>query len=369
VISVERDTTDVLLGLARTLRHAGVDASPDRVHALVSAVGHLDVLDPTHVYWAGRATLCASPDDVERYDAAFAAYFGGDVPTVGRRAPYQRDRLSTAAPFGVEQPGEGAAGPEIAAVASGAEVLRHRDVAHLSAGEREELRRLFALLRPEPPTRPSRRRSPSRRGAVDVPRTVRQSLRRGGETTRLARHRPRRKPRRVVLLLDVSGSMSPYADTLLRFAHATARRHPASTEVFTMGTRLTRVTRPMRLADADKALAASGQAIPDWSGGTRLGEVLKAFLDRWGQRGTARRAIVAVFSDGWERGDAALLGEQMARLARLAHLVVWVNPHKGKDGYAPLTAGMQAALPHVDDFVAGHSLATLEQLVEVMRRA
>jgi hypothetical protein len=108
----------------------------------------------------------------------------------------------------------------------------------------------------------------------------------------------------------------------------------------------------MRLRDADKALAASGQAIPDWSGGTRLGDVLKAFLDRWGQRGTARRAVVAVFSDGWERGDPALLGDQMARLSRLAHLVVWVNPHKGKDGYAPLTGGMQAALPYIDDFVA-----------------
>jgi uncharacterized protein with von Willebrand factor type A (vWA) domain len=173
----------------------------------------------------------------------------------------------------------------------------------------------------------------------------------------------------VVLLLDVSGSMAPYADTLLRFAHAATRRHPASTEVFTMGTRLTRVTRPMRLRDADQALVAAGQAIPDWSGGTRLGEVLKAFLDRWGQRGTARRAVVSVFSDGWERGDPALLGEQMARLSRLAHLVVWVNPHKGKDGYAPLTGGMQAALPYIDDFVAGHSLAAFEHLVEVLRRA
>jgi uncharacterized protein with von Willebrand factor type A (vWA) domain len=364
-----RDTTDLLLGFARTLRYTGVEASPDRVHAMVDAVGHLDVLNPTHVYWAGRSTLCASPDDVDRYDAAFAAYFGGEVPKAGRRPPHQRDRLTAAAPFGVEEGHSSEQGPELATAASGAEVLRNRDVAHLSPGEREELRQLFALLRPGTPTRPSRRRRPARRGAVDVPRTVRHTLRRGGETTRLERHRPRTKPRRVVLLLDVSGSMSPYADTLLRFAHATVRRHPASTEVFTMGTRLTRLTRPMRLADADKALAAAGQAIPDWSGGTRLGEVLKAFLDRWGQRGTARRAVVAVFSDGWERGDAGLLGDQMARLSRLAHLVVWVNPHKGRDGFAPLTAGMQAALPHVDDFVAGHSLATLEHLVEVMRRA
>jgi uncharacterized protein with von Willebrand factor type A (vWA) domain len=371
-VTTTRDVTDVVLGFARTLRHAGVDASPERVQAMLTAIGHLDVLDATHVYWAGHATLCGSPDDLAAYDAAFAAYFGGEAPVRARRAPHARDRLSTAAPFAVEQPADGAGaeqGPEVRTAASGAEVLRHRDVATLSPAEREELRRLFLLLRTDPPARRSRRLSPARRGTVDIPRTVRQTLRRGGETARLARHRPRAKARRVVLLLDVSGSMTPYADTLLRFAHASARRHPASTEVFTMGTRLTRVTRPMRQRDPDRALAASGQAIPDWSGGTRLGEVLKAFLDRWGQRGTARRAVVVVFSDGWERGDPALLGEQMARLARLAHLVVWVNPHKGKDGYAPLTGGMRAALPYVDEFVAGHSLAALEHLVEVMRRA
>jgi uncharacterized protein with von Willebrand factor type A (vWA) domain len=177
------------------------------------------------------------------------------------------------------------------------------------------------------------------------------------------------RPRRVVLLIDVSGSMSPYADALLRFAHAAVRARPASTEVFTIGTRLTRVTREMRLRDPDRALAASGSAIPDWSGGTRLGEVLKAFLDRWGQRGTARGAVVVVCSDGWERGGAELLGEQMARLRRLAHSVVWVNPHKGREGYEPLTSGMQAALPSVDHFVSGHSLAAFEELSGVIQHA
>jgi uncharacterized protein with von Willebrand factor type A (vWA) domain len=172
-----------------------------------------------------------------------------------------------------------------------------------------------------------------------------------------------------VLLVDVSGSMTPYADALLRFAHAAVRARPASTEVFTIGTRLTRLTRELRRRDADRALEASGHAIPDWSGGTRLGEVLKAFLDRWGQRGTARGAVVVVCSDGWERGDAGLLGEQMVRLRRLAHAVVWVNPHKGRDGYEPLTGGMQAVLPSVDHFVAGHSMAALERLSAVIQRA
>jgi uncharacterized protein with von Willebrand factor type A (vWA) domain len=163
--------------------------------------------------------------------------------------------------------------------------------------------------------------------------------------------------------------MAPYSDALLRYAHVAVRARPASTEVFTIGTRLTRVTRELRLRDPDRALAASGAAIPDWSGGTRLGEVLKAFLDRWGQRGTARGAVVVICSDGWERGGPELLGEQMARLRRLAHAVVWVNPHKGRHGYEPLTGGMQAALPYVDSFVSGHSMAAFEELTGVIARA
>jgi uncharacterized protein with von Willebrand factor type A (vWA) domain len=257
---------------------------------------------------------------------------------------------------------------DVAGQASADEVLRHRDVAELTVAERDELRRLFALLRPAAPMRASRRRRPSAHGSVHAGRTVRRALRDGGEVTRLMHRRARPRPRRVVLLVDVSGSMSPYADSLLRFAHVAVRARPAATEVFTIGTRLTRVTRELRLRDPDKALAASGSAIPDWSGGTRLGEVLKAFLDRWGQRGTARGAVVVVCSDGWERGDTELLAEQMARLRRLAHAVVWVNPHKGRAGYEPLTGGMQAALPSLDAFVAGHSLAAFEELTRVISR-
>jgi uncharacterized protein with von Willebrand factor type A (vWA) domain len=361
-----------VLGFARTLRHAGVAASPDRVEAMLTAVGHLDVLDATDVYWAGRLTLCAGPDDLDRYDAAFAAYFAGEVPRGPRPAGPPRERLAEAAPLdagsgeGEDDDGEA---PDLGARASAEEVLRHRDVADLTPGERDHLRRLFALLVPASPMRPARRRRPSPAGSVHPARTIRRALRDGGEVTRLLHRRAAPRPRRVVLLIDVSGSMSPYADALLRFAHAAVRARPASTEVFTIGTRLTRVTREMRLRDPDRALAASGSAIPDWSGGTRLGEVLKAFLDRWGQRGTARGAVVVVCSDGWERGGAELLGEQMARLRRLAHSVVWVNPHKGRAGYQPLTGGMRAALPSVDHFVSGHSLAAFEELSGVIAGA
>jgi uncharacterized protein with von Willebrand factor type A (vWA) domain len=367
-----RDVVDTVLGFARTVRHAGVAASPDRVEAMLEAIGALDVLDATAVYWAGRLTLCAGPDDLDRYDAAFAAFFGGERPRmrpVSAQPPVQK--LAVSAPM---QPGSGEGddagpAPELAARASADEVLRHRDVGELTPAEREHLRRLFALLKPAAPMRPSRRRRPNITGSVHPARTVRRALREGGEITRLMHRRAAPRPRRVVLLVDVSGSMSPYADALLRFAHAAVRARPASTEVFTIGTRLTRVTRELRLRDPDRALAASGAAIPDWSGGTRLGEVLKAFLDRWGQRGTARGAVVVICSDGWERGGAELLGEQMARLHRLAHSVVWVNPHKGREGYEPLTGGMQAALPFVDAFVAGHSLAAFEELSGVIQRA
>jgi hypothetical protein len=369
---VPRDVVDTVLGFARTLRHAGVTASPDRVEAMLAALGSLDVLSPTDVYWAGRLTLCGGPDDLDRYDAAFAAYFAGEAPRLSRTSATQPPQLAATAPLdagtgeGQEDDGET---PDLATRASADEVLRHRDVAELSVAEREHLRRLFALLAPAAPMRPARRRRPGPHGTVHTSRTVRRALRDGGEVTRLLYRRRRPRPRRVVLLVDVSGSMSPYADALLRFAHAAVRAHPAVTEVFTIGTRLTRVTREMRQRDPDKALAASGSAIPDWSGGTRLGEVLKAFLDRWGQRGMARGAVVVVCSDGWERGGTALLAEQMARLRRLAHAVVWVNPHKGRLGYEPLTGGMQAALPSIDHFVSGHSMAAFEELTGVIQRA
>ena len=163
--------------------------------------------------------------------------------------------------------------------------------------------------------------------------------------------------------------MAPYADALLRFAHVLVRHRPAGCEVFTVGTRLSRVTRALAVRDPDAALQAAAEVIPDFSGGTRLGESLKAFNDRWGQRGTAHGAVVVMFSDGWERGSPDLLAEQLERLQRMARSVVWVNPHKGREGYLPVQSGIVAVLPYVDHFVAGHSLATLEQLLEVIRRA
>jgi len=172
-----------------------------------------------------------------------------------------------------------------------------------------------------------------------------------------------------VLLIDVSGSMSGYADALLRFAHVVARTDPATTEVFSLGTRMTRLSRALRVRDPEQALAAAGRAVPDWAGGTRLGETLRAFLDRWGRRGMARGAVVVIFSDGWERGETALLAEQMAQLRRIARAVLWVNPHAGAVDYRPVQSGIAAALPFVDRLLAGHSLATLEELLGHIHRS
>lgn len=362
----------VLLGFVRALRAAGLDAGSERLHAFLRAVGALRPGVRADVYWAGRATLCGGHDDLERYERVFAAYFGtpgAPAPRAPRTLPPPRPRLAVreadAAPGA---PGEGEpSGPPAVALASSAEVLRHRDVAGLDAAERAQLRRLLAEFALVGQTRRSARRRPARRGDVDPRRTVRELLRRGGEPARLRRHARVERPRRVVLLVDVSGSMAPYADALLRFAHAAVRG--GRTEVFTIGTRLTRTTRELAHRDPDLAMAAVAAAVPDWRGGTRLGELLREFLNRWGQRGMARGAVVVLLSDGWERGDPELLGAQMRRLHALAHQVIWANPRKARPGYAPLAAGMAAALPSVDVFVEGHSLAALEELAAAVRGA
>lgn len=369
---MQPDPIVTMTGFARALRANGIAADGSRLGTAIEALGHIDVLDAEQVYWTGRLTLCGEPDDLPRYDKVFDAWFRGRLPALpgpqpqGPSGEVVRLRPLAGSAATTEPATDSDALPT---AASDAEVLRHRDVAALSPAERDEINALVALLAPRVGSRRTRRHRPGGRDRIDVSRTVRTMLRDGGELGALARLRPRVKPRRLVLLLDVSGSMSPYADVLLRFAHAAVRVSPNSTEVFTLGTRLTRITRPLRLRDPEQALAAAGAAIPDWSGGTRLGEGLRAFLDLWGQRGTARQAVVVLASDGWERGDAALLGEQMARLARLTHRIVWVNPHRGKDGFAPVTAGMSAALPHVDELLAGHTMDALHTLADVIARA
>jgi uncharacterized protein with von Willebrand factor type A (vWA) domain len=373
-LATKHEADEILLGFTRALRAAGLAVTHDRATSFLQAAAMVGADDPHATYRAGRATLCAGPDDLIRYGHVFEAWFGvrEQLPrTVARDRPRE---ISPPLPMG--DPGEtgGSVDPEIVhAAASDVEVLRHRDVAQLKPDEKALLDAMIRALRPRPPRRRARRRTPWRRGEIDMHRTLRTTLRQMGEPGRVEHRRRGTTPRRVVLLVDVSASMRPYADAILRLAHlvstspATGSR--SKVEVFTLGTRLTRVTLPMRTADPERALVRAGEQVPDWSGGTRLGETLKAFLDRWGARGMARGAVVVVFSDGWERGDASVLGEQMHRLHRLAHRVVWVNPHRGKQGYEPVQQGIQAALPHCDEFVAGHSLRAFAEVLEVVGRA
>ena len=364
---------ELLLAFAAALRAAGVAVTQDRAQQFLRAAALAGAERRESVYWAGRATLCGSQDDVDSFDKVFDAWFdprGGspvgarpDVRRTARTEPQTTIELDERA--GVS----GRTEIPVATVASGAEVLRHRDIADLAPAERRRLDQLLQGLDARPPQRSSARLRPAGRGQVDARRTLRDQLRNVGEPGRLRHHRRGIRRRRVVLLVDVSGSMAPYADHLLRLAHRVVQAAPTSTEVFTVGTRLTRVTAALRIRDGNLALTVAGQTVPDWSGGTRLGDVLRAFLDRHGQRGMARGAVVVVLSNGWERGDPTLLAEQARRLRRLAHRLIWVNPHRGKPGYLPVQGGILAVAPALDDLLAGHSLATFEELFEVVARA
>ncbi|MEO5851367.1 MAG: VWA domain-containing protein [Nocardioides sp.] len=370
-----RGADEILVGFTRALRAAGVPVTQDRAQGFLEAAAIVGVADRLATYWAGRATLCAGPDDLARYDQVFEAYFNARDGLPRTRPAAPASPTTTQMSF-AETEGGGDVQvdtEELRAAASETEVLRQRDVAAMTPAEKHRLAAMFATLRLRPPTRRTARHQRWHRGQIDASRTLRASLRRMGEPGEIAWRRPGVRSRRVVLLIDVSGSMSGYADALLRLAHrftvSTATSGRGVVETFTVGTRLTHLTRALRQRDPDRALVAAGETVPDWSGGTRLGETLRFFLDRWGQRGMARGAVVVIFSDGWERGDPTLLAEQMRRLHRIAHRVVWVNPHRGKDGYEPVQQGVLAALPYCQDFVAGHSLATFEKVAEVIGRA
>ncbi len=362
----------IAVAFAHVLRGVGLDVPVGSVVSFAQALGAVGLRERRRAYWAGRATLVTRPEDLSTYDRAFAAFWLGEAsPTQSPPEVAPLTIVTDDAPEDAPSPPEAAEPPgaTVAVRYSPTEVLRHKDFAACSPGELAEARRLMSDLRVRAALRRSRRLEPTRRarGRPDLRRTVRGALRAGGEPVRRAHLESGRRPRRVVLLCDVSGSMEPYARVLVRFLHA-AVAGGSRVEAFAVGTRLTRLTRQLSGRDADAALRQAAAAVVDWSGGTRLGAGLRAFNDRWGVRGVARGAVVVILSDGWDRGDPAVLAEEMARLRRVAHRVVWVNPLKASPGYAPLARGMAAALPYVDEFVEGHSVASLENLVDVVAR-
>lgn len=376
------DPLETLVGFGRELRRRGLPIGTDRIVTFCRCVGLLAPADRESLYWSARSALLGRREDVEAFDAAFESYFASAA--VSPEAPRSLPRAVP--PSSVDDAGESeaaaAAGPpirwrgaeeerpgdaaSIRLVASGAEVLRAKSFAEMDDEERRRAARLIRELALRMRSRSTRRLRTSPHGSrVDVARTLRRSLRTQGEPFHRAWRAPGRRTRPLVVLVDVSGSMAPYSRALLQFAHAamSAGRH---VEAFCFGTRLTRVTRALRTRDPDGALRDIGRRVDDWEGGTRIGRSLRDLLDEWSQRSALRGAVVVVCSDGLERGDPALLGRQMARLRRLAHEIVWVNPLKGSPRYEPLARGMAAALPSVDVFLPGHNLRSLEELSGVL---
>ena len=360
-----------LVGFVDLLRRAGLAVPLGSTLDFGRALAEIGISTRSGVYWAGRATLVRRQEDVGTYDEAFERHWmsaaAGSVavaeqPTITLLLDVPED----AAVPDVDDGASDGDGDHISVRWSRTEVLASRDFADCTADELAELHDLMGGLRLFGATRRCRRLRPAlHRGRPDLRRTVRAALRTGGEPIHRAFSEPGVRPRRLVLLLDVSGSMEPYARALIRFLHA-AMVGRRDVEAFALGTRLTRLTRELSTRDPDAALARAAVAVTDWSGGTRLGDGLRVFNDKWGVPGMARGATVVILSDGWDRGEPSVMEEQMGRLHRVAHQVVWVNPLKASPGYAPIARGMAAALPHVDRFVEGHSLDSLRSLVAVL---
>ncbi len=367
---VEADRLAV--GFARVLRGVGIPSPLDSVLTFVQALGVVGMNDKDSVYWAARSTLVRRPEDLPLFDKAFRVFWQQ------RESP--EFIQETALPFTIatdddstnSDDGQSGASddPLVTLRFSAVETLREKDFATYTDDEMHLAHQLMSQLRLAGPPRQSLRGVKSKRRGMrpDLRRTIRASFAAGGEPVERRWLEPGQRSRRLVLLLDVSGSMEPYARALVRFVHAAVSGRQR-VEAFTLGTRLTRITRELTSRDPDRALLLAGTRVQDWSGGTRLGDTLRQFNDRWGVRGMARGAIVVLLSDGWDRGDPEMLAEQMARLRRVAFRVVWVNPLKVTPGYAPLARGMAVALPYVDDFVEGHSVEALEQLTKVISRA
>jgi uncharacterized protein len=379
---------------AREAHAAGIPSPPERAVRFARALALAPPARRDALYWTARTVFVSSREQGEIFDRLFARIFdGADDPAEVRGDPGAPPRPAglragpraapphvpplgrppeggAPSPSGLREPrAEGDDEQERRllplAAASAQERLAERDFGQLSAEELRALRRLMRELALAPPPRLVRRARRDRHGRrVDVRATLRASRRTGGDPARLVLRRRLLRPRRLVVLCDVSGSMEPYSRAFLQFLHAAVGG--AGAEAFVFATRLTRLTRALRGGQPDLAIERASAAVRDWSGGTRIAEALRRFLDDHGRRGMARGAVVVIVSDGWERGDPALVGEQMERLHRLAHQVVWVNPRKAGRDFAPLAGGMAAALPWCDAFVAGHDLKALSVVAETI---
>jgi len=353
----------------RILREAGLEVGPGRISDALCGLDHVDIGRSDDVYWALRTTLVSNAEDLESFDKAFAAWFlrspsppryRGVTASDPTKALTERMRTD-----GSNRPDRDRGEPTMIGW-SVHEVLRRKDFGAMTDEEYARVGRAIAEVATSRPLRRSRRLRPHPRGRrLDLRRLARRSLARGGDPIERTFRRRIDVPRKLVVLCDVSGSMESYTRALLLFLHA-AVGSGRGVEVFVFGTRLIRLTDEFRTRDPEVALAGAAERVVDWAGGTRIGASLRTFNDIWGRRALTRGAAVVIVSDGWEREDATLVAREMDRLRRAAYAVIWVNPLKGSPEYQPLAAGMRAALPYVDRFVAGHNLASLEELAGVL---
>jgi uncharacterized protein with von Willebrand factor type A (vWA) domain len=399
VETIELDLPAVVAAFGQRLQRAGVPMTAERAARLADALTLVRPITLRRLYCTARAVVVSDASQVKSFDSVFFSVFGSrrgrDEPEADMQSvpssPDQRTGSERKAdPVGAVQLGTGAASTApsrdrdeeeqisrpvaLPIAASDEELLREKRFDALEPDELAQLYRLMTRLRIATPLRRTRRARRDRHGErIDMRRTLRASMRTGGDPIRLARRRRRLVRRRIVMLCDISGSMEPYARAYLQFLTSATRSGVGrgrsgggGSEAFVFATRLTRLTRALRSRSPERAIQRAAAAAPDWSSGTRIGDALKAFNDRHGRRGMARGAVIVILSDGWERGAPALVGREMERLARLAHRIVWVNPRVAATGFVPRAGGMAAALPHCDALVSGHSLRALEEVAEAI---
>ncbi len=353
----------------RVLREVGLEVGPGRVADALRGVGAVDLTRQEDVYFALRQTLVSRHDELDLFDRAFNAWFlrAPVLPPVRTApGPVAQQTVGESLSDGAGSERDDEMGDPLELGASGHELLRDKDFAEMTPDEYRRVRRLIAAIAGNRPLRDSRRRRSDPRGdRLDMRRLIRHSLRTGGDPVDRPYRARKKVPRKLVVLCDVSGSMDAYARALVLFLHAAVGSGPG-VEAFAFGTRLSRLTPELGTRDPDSALEKCTEAVTDWGSGTRIGASLKEFNDLYGKRALSRGAVVVIVSDGWERQDPELVGREMARLARAAYAVVWVNPLKGNPEYQPLAGGMRAALPYVDRFLSGHNLRSLEELAAVL---
>jgi uncharacterized protein len=388
------DLPALVAAFTERLRLAGVPVTPEHAIQFARALSIVKPISRRRLYATARAVLVFDSNQLNAFDAVFFSIFGKRederfeadeievVPSPADEAPKPETKsrdaregessgsdasnIEASDDDGEEEDDDGDAVEVPIKQASDDEVLGRKNFDALQPQELAQLYKLMSRLQLSTPKRRTRRKRKGRRGEhVDMRRTLRSSLRTGGDPIKLARRHREVEPRRLVMLCDISGSMEPYARAYLQFLTCAAGAGP-NAEAFVFATRLTRLTRALAGRNPERAIQRAAAAAPDWSSGTRIGDALKKFNDTHGRRGMARGAVIVILSDGWERGDPQLVGQEMERLARLAHQIVWVNPRVSASDFAPQAGGMAAALPHCDALVSGHTVKALGEVADAI---